>query len=197
VFNSDGTIKTLNTWFPRLPLQRHASAPGMPVWYDASLTYEGSSYSFAALLYGPQSFELSSYCLTAHGVALSCDELTAAIREVWNSEPAVQNLICGPEADGLGCVCNYDMVLNTGPAGSWAAGGSLITHFDAQKGPAFQANYAVSGNRLSLSGYHRTSLFGQEGLRALELARVVCTDGLHGPGEDGPDCGPYCASPCP
>jgi len=196
-FRPDGSIENLNTWFPRLPLQQHRSpGGGLASWYDAALTYEGNTYSFAALLYGRQRLELSARCLTSQGVSLTCEQLTTAIVTVWNSEPAVQNLACGPDAAGSGCVCDYDMVLNTGPAGTWAASGDVLTHFDSANGPPFQANYSVQGNALNLSGYHRTALFGQTGVRTLRLAKVMCSDGLQGPGEDGVDCGPYCTA-CP
>lgn len=197
-FRSDGQIKNLNTWFPRLPLQQHSPiAPGQRVWYDGSLTYEGNTYSFAAILYGKQKLELSDRCLTQQGIRLSCSQLTDAIAMVWNSEPAVQNLVCGDHpSGGGGCQCDYDMVLNTGPAGTYAFDRDLITHFDSAQGPPFQANYRVEGNTLRMNGYNRRALFGITGMRSLEFARVICNDGLHGPGEDGVDCGPHCA-PCP
>jgi hypothetical protein len=196
VFRTNGTIERLNTWFPRVPIRQHSPiAAGQAPWYDASLTYEGNTYSFAAILYGRQKLELSQKCLRGQGVALSCEQLTGAIREVWNAEPAVQNLICANHPNGSGgCQCDYDLILNTGPAGTWASDGKgLITHYDAAQGPAFQANYRVDGtNTLSMSGYNRRTLFGINGMRTLKFARVLCSDGLQGPGEDGVDCGPYC-----
>jgi hypothetical protein len=198
VFRTNRTIERLNTWFPRVPIRQHSPiSAGQTPWYDASLTYEGNTYSFAAILYGRQKLELSKRCLEAQGVSLTCDELTGAIREVWNAEPAVQNLICGPHASGSGCQCDYDLILNTGPAGTWAnSGPDLVTHFDGAQGPPFQANYRVDGNMLSMSGYNRRTLFGISGMRTLKFARVNCTDNAQGPGEDGIDCGPYCAA-CP
>ena len=196
-FRVDGTIENLNTWFPRLPLRPHYPiAAGQRLWYDGSLTYEGNSYSFAAILYGRQKLELSARCLTSQGVSLSCSQLTTAIATVWNSEPAVQNLVCADHPSGSGCQCDYDMVLNTGPAGTWAFGGDLLTHFDSAQGPPFQADFRVEGNTLSMNGHNRRALFGINGMRSLKFARVICNDGQQGPGEDGIDCGPHCAA-CP
>jgi hypothetical protein len=197
-FRIDGSIENLNTWFPRLPLRPHSPiAAGKSRWYDASLSYEGNSYSFAAILYGRQKLELSSRCLTSQGVSLSCEQLTSAIAMAWNSEPAVQNLVCGNHPSGSGCECQYDLVLNTGPAGTWAAGGGVVTHFDSMQGPPFQADYSVEGNTLSMSGHERRALFGINGMRTLKFSRVVCNDGQQGPGEDGVDCGPHCTTACP
>jgi hypothetical protein len=197
VFRTNGTIERLNTWFPRVPIRQHSPiAAGQSPWYDASLTYEGNAYSFAAILYGRQKLELSARCLTSQGVSLTCEQLTGAIKEVWNAEPAVQNLVCGNHPNGSGCQCDYDLILNTGPAGTWAAGGDLVTHFDAAQGPPFQANYRVEGHTLSMSGHNRRTLFGINGMRTLKFARVNCHDGAQGPGEDGVDCGPHCTA-CP
>jgi hypothetical protein len=88
------------------------------------------------------------------------------------------------------------MVLNTGPAGTWVAGGDLMTLFDGAGGPPFQANYRVEGNTLSMSGYNRRALFGITGMRTMKFARVNCGDGAHGVGEDGVDCGTLCPTPC-
>jgi hypothetical protein len=195
--DGSGSIENLNTWFPRLPLRRHNPVTaGKRPWYDASIVYEGTSYSFAALLYGRQKIELSARCLSSQGVSLTCEQLTPAVAAVWNAEPAVQNLVCGNHPSGSGCQCDYDLVINTGNVGTWAANGDLITHFDSAKAPPFQVNYGIEGNTLNMNGYHRRPLLGIRGLRTLELARVICNDGIQGPGEDGIDCGPHCM-PCP
>jgi hypothetical protein len=63
-------------------------------------------------------------------------------------------------------------------------------------GLPMQANYCVEGNELKISGYHRTALFRQRGMRSMTLERVICDDGLMGAGEEGVDCGPYIEAGC-
>ena len=198
-------------WIPRVPL-RQRSAPGQPVWYDAYLHYgQNGRYAFGAVLAGQQRIDLPAKCLLQQGVPVTCQQLVPLLSEKYAEADgrlgrstgvvSTANWVCGNPQGGGGCSCIFDMMVTydptTGPGGSWSRSGDLLSHFDeVGGGAAFMSNFAVQGNTLSLSGYHRRALFGIDGLRTLKLEQVVCNDGVQGVGEDGVDCGPHCA-PCP
>lgn len=200
-FAADGSLSNVNTWFPRLPLRKHAPlAPGQPTWYDAYVVYSApNTFSFGAVTYGRQTLEMPAKCLTQQGVTITCDQLGMEVGELWAVEGGLVNMECHPHPTATGCECSYDLNIYTGQAGTFATSGDVITHYDQSSGPPFLVDYQVSGNALSMSGYQRRPVFGINGIRTLKLARVICDDGVAGPGEDGVDCGKNCPDnpPCP
>jgi len=196
----DGTLANVNTWFPRLPIKKHAPlAPGQPVWYDAYLFYDNqSTFSFGAVVYGRQTLEMPNTCLTQQGIAITCEQLGSQLGDLWVVEGGVQNMECHENTRASGCECSYELNIYTGQAGTFAQSGDVITHYDQSSGPPFLVNYEVKGDTLSMSGYNRRPVFSINGIRTLKFARVVCDDGKQGAGEEGVDCGSNCpGKPCP
>jgi hypothetical protein len=198
-FAADGGLANVNTWFPRLPLRKHSPLlAGQPTWYDAYVVYTATgTFSFGAVTFGRQKLEMPSKCLTQQGVSITCDQLGTELAALWEVEGGLQNMECHPQAGAAGCECFYDLNIYTGQAGTFATTGDLITHYDQSSGPPFLVDFQVQGSSLNMSGYQRRPVFGINGIRTLKFARVICDDGVAGPGEEGVDCGNNCAMPCP
>jgi len=193
-FAADGSLSNVNTWFPRLPLLKHASLePGQPPWYEAYVIYKSvGTFSFGAVTYGRQTLEMPAKCLTQQGISISCDQLGEQVGALWAVEGGLMNMECHPQPGASGCECSYDLNIYTGQTGPFATSGDVITHYDQSSGPPFLVDYQATDNTLSMSGYQRRPVFGINGIRTLKFARVICDDGVAGPGEYGVDCGKNC-----
>jgi hypothetical protein len=191
VIRADRTIKSVNLWFPQIPL------------LDAKLTYSGANdavdegyYQLQMRYFKRMRADFSAQCLTAQGVVMGCTEFTAAMRTALAQEPNITQIVCGPGPQ-QGCSCIYDMLLVTGVTGPWRSSNGVLTHYnDIGDFPA-EADYCAGTDTLEMSGHDRSWLFGQTGLRTMQFVRATCSDGLRNQEELGVDCGGPCATACP
>lgn len=150
---------------------------------------------------GTGGIDLSSACLTRTGISLSCEMVATALTEFaamaamtsvnpgilctdGPDQPATcqfffsyQNISCVPISPGSpdnACHCTYDVSFAGSLHGRWLRSGALLTHSDASRTLPSQADYCVdgSGGSLTLWGHDRTSIFGQTGVRTLQLSRA-------------------------
>jgi hypothetical protein len=190
VIRADRTIKSVNLWFPQIPL------------LDAKLTYSGASasategyYQLQLRYFKKMRADFSAQCLTAQGVVMGCTEFTHAMQTVLAQEPNISAITCvnGPQG---GCSCIYDMLLVTGVTGPWRTSGTVLTHYDDIGDFPAEADYCVQGNHLEMTGHDRTWLYNQTGLRTLDFELATCTDGKKNQEELGVDCGGPCSADC-
>lgn len=190
VIKSDRSIKSVNLWFPQIPL------------LEAKLTYSGADanategyYQAQLKFFKQMRADFSAQCMTAQGIVMGCTEFTSAMRTVLAQEPNITSITCVPGPQ-QGCSCIYDMLLVTGVTGPWRSNNGVLTHYnDIGDFPA-EADYCAGTDTLEMSGHDRTWLFGQTGLRTMEFVRATCNDGLRNQEEGGIDCGGPC-DPCP
>ena len=124
---------------------------------------------------------------------------------------AHKNLMCAPNpsdpVDHYGCICQFDISIQSGGSGYYTPGGSnSIIHEATAEFPGKtqvarfpeEATYCNKGSSLELTGANGQYLFDEPGLRTLDLAQTTinCADGAKGPGEDGVDCGLACPNAC-
>jgi hypothetical protein len=129
-----------------------------------------------------------------------CKQLEVPLRSSGLGEGSYRNTTCDPNQDDpAGCLCTFDVSEATGGAGEYQL---LDSHtLLLLPGTNFPENvtYCNQGDSLELTGANGDYLFGQRGLRTMNVAKIMidCTDGMQGPGEEGIDCGSACPTPCP
>jgi hypothetical protein len=193
VFNDDRTIKSLNLWFPQIPMR------------SARLRYSAATdnategiFEIQFRYFKEMRADFSAQCMTAQGVVMGCTEFTYAVRDELAQEPNIdpEQINCFPGPQG-GCSCAYDMLLVSGVTGPWRRNGDLITHYNDFGDFPAETDYCVNGNSLEMTGHDRTWLFNQGGLRTLKFVRSTCADGDQNQNEAGVDCGVVCGVDCP
>ena len=169
-----------------------AVSGGQIVYAADDATDLQGTYQAAIQTGGPGRIDLSRACLTrSSGSSLTCDMVAAelvAFAAMKPADPGVpctdspaepsscqfyfsyQNIACAAGPDG-GCGCTYDVSFAGAVKGRWGRNGTVLTHADASKMLPSQVDYCVAspGQRMTLWGHDRTSIFDQTGIRTLEL----------------------------
>jgi hypothetical protein len=128
-------------------------------------------------------------------------QLEVPLRDSGVGEGSYPNTTCIPNKDDPGgCLCAFDVSETGGGGGNYQilSDGKTILHVPGDSFPQ-KVTYCHTSGRLQLTGYEGQYLYGQRGLRTLDLVLFTpnCTDGLPGQGEDGVDCGGSCPTACP
>jgi hypothetical protein len=130
-----------------------------------------------------------------------CKQLEVPLRYSGSSEGSYPNTTCLPNPDDpRGCLCAFDVAETGGGGGTYQilSDGKTVLHVPGDAFPQ-KITYCHTSGRLQLTGTNGDYLYGQRGLRTLDLVPFTpnCTDGLLGRGEVGPDCGGSCPMVCP
>ena len=158
---------------------------------------------------GQDLIEFPEVCIRDFGaVGDVCTSLQTHLVTMATASSVYKNLQClANPADPAGCVCRFDVAVQTGGSGTYEVVDShTLIHRMNVKFPSNAAaaafpqkvSYGSAGGRLQLTGADGAYLFDEPGLRTMELATttIKCTDGAQGPGEDGIDCGLACPNAC-
>ena len=163
------------------------------------------SYTASLIRTGRYIVEFPKLCITEFGAQ---GDVCTALQTQLSATTIHKNLQClGNPADPGGCVCRFDVALQSGGSGTYEAVDShTLLHRMNVKFPTNSAaaafpqkvTFCSKGDRLELTGADATYLFDEPGLRTMDLGptTVNCADGLQGPGEAGVDCGLACPTPC-
>lgn len=167
-------------------------------------------YSAGLTRTGTYTLDFPTMCMRAFGakditdatgaVIPVCKQLEEPLRASGIGEGSYPNTTCIPNKDDPGgCLCAFDVTETGGSAGTYQVleDGKTIMHLPGNNFP-MKATFCNKGGSLELTGADGDYLFGQRGLRTLDLAPFVanCTDGVQGAGEDGVDCGGACPTAC-
>jgi hypothetical protein len=205
VIQGDGTVRAFDDgWYETLK-KYDGWFPGVPL-YTASLVLEKSQYSFTASQLVAQHADLSSSCLVAQGVSLTCDQVntqlqifvTKKLSSIMGLTARVYDATCAKAAEN-GCSCDYNVVLTNTVSGPWSQSGAAISFFDSSAAPPAQADFCASGKTLELTGRKGTDLFNRFDLKTLRFQQPTCSDRVLSKslGETGVDCGGTCPNACP
>jgi hypothetical protein len=127
-----------------------------------------------------------------------CKQLEVPLGESGIGEGSYPNVICMPNPDDLaGCLCQFDVTETGGGSGTFNIVDNTIIHLPFSNFPQ-KATYCNKGGVLELTGADGNYLFGQRGLRTLDLTVAVdpCANGRQDPTEEGVDCGGSCGATC-
>lgn len=175
---------------------------GAYVRYTAGAADDHSNGVYGTLLTSSDRTALtySASCLQRFGYAPgNCAEFGAAFAFYASTLGGIKETNCLDAVDG-GCTCSYlseSDAAGTNLSGIWRSDGHVITHYAGGGTLPTRADYCVRGNQMTLWGHDRTSIFDSNGLRTMNLHKVVCGDGVQDRGEecDPPDqktCSPTC-----
>ena len=140
----------------------------------------------------------STTCLTQYGHGVDCAAVAMKLTIHNEGNPAVSMFECNKDDAKGGCNCSFQYEEISVLKGSYTVQGDVITHFTQSPTLRYnQAGFCVQGNTMTISGVDNSYLMGRTGLRTIDLVKVNCQDGQHGPGENGVDCGPLCPNTCP
>ncbi|MES1172472.1 MAG: hypothetical protein ABUL77_04480 [Bacteroidota bacterium] len=158
----------------------------------ASIHYGGDGHFSAGLTRtGTYTLDFPAYCMRAFGAtdgrpadplndpngppAPLCKQLEVAVRASGLGEGSYRNTTCDANpAEPLGCLCTFDVTETGGPTGSYQmlADGHTILHIPFTNFPE-RATFCNKGDSLELTGADGSYLFGQHGLRTLNLVKAV------------------------
>lgn len=128
-----------------------------------------------------------------------CKQLEVPLRASGIGEGSYPNTTCEPNPrDPGGCLCYFDVTETGGSSGTYRLlDNQTILHLPGTNFPQ-KATFCNKGSSLQLTGTDGDYLFGQKGLRTLDLAPSadVCANGTQDSGESGVDCGGGCPNAC-
>lgn len=128
-----------------------------------------------------------------------CKQLEVPLRASGIGEGSYPNTTCDVNpADPHGCLCYFDVTETGGSSGSYRlVDNHTIMHLPGTNFPQ-NVTFCNKGDSLQLTGADGEYLFGQKGLRTMDLAPAMdpCTNGAQDPGEGGVDCGGTCPTAC-
>ncbi len=129
-----------------------------------------------------------------------CKQLEVPLRASGIGEGSYPNTTCEINpADPGGCICFFDVTETGGGSGTYRLlDNHTIMHLPGSNFPQ-KVTFCNKGGSLQLTGADGEYLFGQKGLRTMDLSSVVdpCTNGQQDGMETGVDCGGTCAAACP
>jgi len=155
-------------------------------------------YTLLELRKGTVVQDYADACLSDGVGKATCAELSDLLTSEGLGQGSALNVACAAGASG-GCSCSFAVSEVAGPVGLWSVDPQDATElvFKQPTGidtyQSFKVPYCVDS-----AGLH----FGVELAQvwtfvpAFSFAKVDCTDGIQGPGEDGPDCGLGCTTAC-
>jgi hypothetical protein len=149
--------------------------------------YDGTgAYAAQPVTFGSGSADLSASCLSRFATVYQCASFgtatpTPGVRSLTDDlsthsgmmGAGQQNIICADDGNG-GCLCTYDLISEPtggGLSGNWSTQGSVLTHFGGTNPLPSQADLCVSGDSMTLWGHDSTDVWGQAGLRTVNLMR--------------------------
>ena len=157
-----------------------------------------TDYILVELRKGTVVQDYADACLSDGVGKATCAELSELLTNEGQGQGTVLDVACTAGARG-GCSCSFAVSEVAGPVGRWSVDPQDATKlvFEQSTGigtdQSFKVPYCVDGAGLR---------FGAELAQvwtvvpAFSFAKVDCSDGIQGPGEDGPDCGLGCAMNC-
>jgi hypothetical protein len=175
--------------------------------YDAGISRVGTFYFYfpplciraSGAMDGKPAIDQNGMAVT--GPVHVCKQLEVPLGESGIGEGSYPNVICVPNAEdppgAEGCICQYEMNETRGGSGPFLmASNNTIMHLPGNNYPQ-RATFCNKGGTLQLTGANGNYLFGEKGLRTLDLvpAGDPCMNGRLDPSEEGVDCGGGCA-PC-
>lgn len=130
-----------------------------------------------------------------------CKQLQPQLAAAGIGEGSYPNVLCEPNpADLGGCLCYFDVSETGGGSGAYQLiDNKTIMHLPGSNFPQ-KVTFCNKGTSLQLTGADGAYLFGQRGLRTMDLAQSVidpCTNGAQDGAETGVDCGGTCPMACP
>ena len=182
-----GPVKGHQYWWENLPYV------GGLVTYD-----EDGSFRIDFGRQGDVKRYYSRTCLSQYGHESDCPKFAERLKAANEGAGEYFGFRCEDNTEKGGCDCEFHIAEANALFGRFSVNGSTLTHFPASPiGDFSQASICVTGDSMELSGLNNSYLWDRQGLRSLELVRVICDDGKQGPGEFGVDCGPSCPTACP
>ena len=185
----------------------------------ANLTYhDDGRYSLGVSRTGTYSLDIPALCMRQFGAMDGrepldaagnpvgpatnvCKQLEVPLRDSGVGEGSYPNATCEPNPeDPFGCLCYFDVTETGGSSGSYKVlpDGKTILHLPGNNFPQ-KATFCNRDGKLELTGTDGSYLFGQRGLRTMDLGKAVdpCANGVLDPGETAIDCGGICMACAP
>jgi hypothetical protein len=166
-----------------------------PSLIGAYIVYSNdNTYSAFVTSSARTSVEFSSSCLTRFGYSSSCADFGVAFAKYGATLGGVKDTSCEDSANG--CLCRYTTESDAAGStlnGTWAASGSVLTHFAGTMVLPTQVDFCVEGDKMTFWGHDRTNILDIAGARTLDLNRIVCGNGVV---ERGEDCEPPNTATC-
>jgi hypothetical protein len=147
------------------------------------------TYSVGTTRTGTAYLDFPTYCMRAFGAMDGriadpvnnpdgpkvdiCKQLEVPVGESGLGEGAYRNITCqiNPNDPG-GCICAFDVSAAGGSGGAYKRfNDNTLLHFPNTNFPQ-KTTFCQQGDRLQLTGTDREYLFGQPGLRTMDLVRA-------------------------
>src|SRR5688572_445017 len=169
------------------------------VYLNGLLTYEDNgTYRLDFGRLGKMNAYYSRTCMRQYGNDFDCTKFQETLEDANRGGGEYFNFQCSENTAKGGCNCVFSISEADAQGGVYKAEGNTITHFPTSQNVHFsEAALCVRGDRMELSGRDNSYLWDRPGLRTIEMVRINCEDGVHGPGEMGVDCGARCPRACP
>jgi len=156
----------------------------------ASVRYEADGHFSLGITYtGTYTLDFPAFCMRAYGAKDGrpadpsnnpdgppvnvCKQLEVPLRASGEGEGAYRNTTCNPNPkDPAGCLCRFDVSEVGGPSGTYKVlDNNTIVHFPFSGFPE-KATYCNKGESILLTGTDGAYLFGQRGLRTMNLSKA-------------------------
>ena len=193
-------------WCRGLVYKADATVANYPLFFAESAPYgvarisyrDDGTYDIGFTRTGIYTLGFSAACMRQYGAQASCADLQAPLALSGANDGSFTNVLCAEGSEAGSCDCTFELVAVSTDRGVYTALGNEIVHRTTSPAAGFPstATFCQEGNSLELSGARSTFLYNKSGLRTISLQRVICDDGVQGPGETGVDCGQLCPTLC-
>ena len=175
------------------------------IHYDPVGANGSGTYAASLTRTGRYTIPFPTLCIRQFGATGDvCNKLQTQL----TATSAHKDILCQPDpADLAGCICQFDVAVQSGGSGVYQmVGSNTLIHAMNVKFPGLspaaafpqKVTFCNRNGSLQLTGTDGAYLFDEPGLRTMELASTTaCTDGVQGAAEEGVDCGVACGKACP
>jgi hypothetical protein len=168
----EGTKKVskIIPWYPAIPIGTGSITYSADGKYETNINYSADQTAeFAAGCFQSQGYTIVPAGTQSTSNTMTCAEFTGYLADGLKTEPNISGITCGDDGQN-GCACIYNLLLVTGPVGTYTIEGSVIHHFDSTSLPESSADFCVVNDQLQLTGHDRQFLFNQPNVRSLVLS---------------------------
>lgn len=173
-----------------------------PTFEMAEMAGDANPFTLMDEEKGPVVQHFAPECMMFEARQVMCEELTEPLGQLGLGEGSWRNTVCTAAADG-GCDCAMDYWAVGGPVGTWKMVGERLVLSTERYNVDLGDYETVTTDPIDYCVMEDTVRFDVAinevwvNVSGAPLARVDCTDGSQGPGEQGVDCGYPCQLQCP
>jgi hypothetical protein len=163
-------VSKIIPWYPAIPIGTGSIFYSADGTYKTNINYSANqTVEFAAGCFQSQGYTIVPAGTQSTSNTMTCEEFTGYLADGLMTEDNITGITCGDDGQN-GCACIYNLLLVTGPVGTYTIEGSVIHHFDVTKLPESSADFCVVNDQLQLTGHDRQFLFNQPNIRSLVLS---------------------------